>query len=58
MSELYVGTKIVEAEPQEKNGLQGYKVTYKDGYVSWSPKEAFDEAYKKLRDMLPDTKQL
>lgn len=56
MSELYVGTKIVEAEPQEKNGLQGYKVTYKDGYVSWSPKEAFDDAYKKLSDMLPDTK--
>lgn len=61
MSELCVGTKIVEAKPQAKNGFQEYKVTYKEGYVSWSPvswgpKEAFDEAYKKLSDMLPDTK--
>ena len=24
----------------------GYRVQYADGYVSWSPKEAFDEAYR------------
>ena len=24
----------------------GYRVRYEDGYVSWSPKEAFEEAYR------------
>lgn len=47
----YIGTKIVAAEPQEKDGDLGYKVMYKDGYISWSPKKAFDEAYKPLKDM-------
>ena len=26
--------------------MEGYKVRYADGYESWSPKEAFDEAYR------------
>lgn len=47
----YIGTKIVKAEPMEKDGKPGYKVQYKDGYVSWSPANAFDEAYKPLADM-------
>lgn len=25
---------------------EGYKVTYADGYESWSPKKQFDEAYR------------
>ena len=29
----------------EKDGKKGYKVIYKDGYESWSPKEVFEEAY-------------
>jgi hypothetical protein len=29
-----------------KEGDTGYRVTYEDGYVSWSPKEVFDEAYR------------
>lgn len=28
----------------------GYIVRYKDGYVSWSPKEAFEEGYTIIRD--------
>lgn len=36
--ENYIGVKIVKAEPQEKNGVPGYRVKYPDGYVSWSPK--------------------
>ena len=24
----------------------GYKVRYEDGYISWSPKEAFERAYR------------
>ena len=26
----------------------GYKVVYGDGYVSWSPKETFEKAYRKF----------
>lgn len=53
----YIGTKIVEAEPEElryKNEAgvemceEGYKVRYQDGYESWSPKGVFEEAYLKL----------
>lgn len=54
----YIGKKLVEAEPMtaeeavKKNYRvndhkgDGYKVTYEDGYKSWSPKEVFDKAYK------------
>jgi hypothetical protein len=42
----YIGVKIIAALP-EKNlqGKEGYKVVYEDGYVSWSPKETFEDAY-------------
>lgn len=58
----YIGTKQLKAEPMNlweyntKRGWQipadedplreGYFVEYPDGYVSWSPKEVFEEAYK------------
>lgn len=57
----YVGTKIIRAEEMdecaflkaEKNEdvlnretQPGYKVIYPDGYVSWSPKAVFEEAYR------------
>lgn len=42
--QYYVGTKIVVAEPEEKDGRAGYKVFYPDGYVSWSPATTFDKA--------------
>jgi hypothetical protein len=29
----------------------GYKVVYEDGYVSWSPKDVFDKAYRKLNGL-------
>lgn len=41
----YIGTKIIHAEPQEKDGLRGYKVRYPDGYTSWSPADVFEAAY-------------
>lgn len=53
----YIGTKIVQAEPQElryRNEAgedireDGYRVVYRDGYESWSPKDVFEEAYLKL----------
>lgn len=42
----YIGTKLVQAEPATKDGKDGYKVIYADGYESWSPKEVFEEAYR------------
>ena len=42
----YIGTKIIHAEPQEKGGADGYAVVYEDGYKSWSPKDAFENAYR------------
>lgn len=26
----------------------GYKVTYEDGYISWSPKDTFERSYREL----------
>ena len=51
--QTYIGTKIIQAEPLAKNygppethGQPGYKVVYPDGYTSWSPAAAFEEAYR------------
>lgn len=46
MTHRYIGTKEVVAWPAEKDGAEGYGVKYADGYISWSPKAAFDEAYR------------
>lgn len=32
--------------PEAKGGEDGYLVEYEDGYLSWSPKETFEAAYK------------
>ena len=57
----YIGTKTIMAMPMAKTeaeialsrsladakgGEDGYIVAYPDGYMSWSPKETFEEAYK------------
>jgi len=57
----YIGTKVIFAEPMDegtflrtvkgqdtsdKETRPGYKVVYPDGYVSWSPQNAFEEAYR------------
>lgn len=36
-------------------GRPGYKVRYVDGYVSWSPKDTFEFAY---REITPEEKSL
>lgn len=57
----YIGTKIIEAEPalrvdgeiisphdilpEDVSVEEGYRVKYPDGYESWSPKDAFEQAY-------------
>lgn len=48
MTQEYYGTKKITAWPQEKDGQSGYGVKYADGYVSWSPKAVFEEAYQPL----------
>jgi len=65
MEEIYIGTKIIAAEPMDEHTFHtvvkpfpgekyegmnrsGYKVRYEDGYVSWSPKETFERAYRKI----------
>ena len=66
--EKFIGTKIIHAEPMTRGeynkfrGWQipadenpddaGYKVVYSDDYVSWSPADAFEEAYRQC-DSLP-----
>ena len=49
--ERYIGTKLIQAEPQMKDGREGYKVVYPDNYVSWSPKQVFEEAYRRCDSM-------
>jgi hypothetical protein len=65
MEKVYVGTKIVKAEPMLRSSWvyqsskgeskisssdekDGYRVTYEDGYVSWSPKDVFERCYREL----------
>ena len=53
----YLGVKRVEAEPCEKDGNDGYRIIYPDGYESWSPKEVFESAYfpiEKANSLSPD----
>lgn len=63
----YIGAKIIQAERAIKvdgkvlpkgtlvaDGIpveHGYKVVYPDGYVSWSPKAVFEEAYRETDGM-------
>ena len=60
----YIGCKKIEAKPMTRGeycnyrGLdfvrdgsptdEGYLVKYPDGYISWSPKAVFEEAYSKV----------
>jgi hypothetical protein len=62
MMKTYIGSKILQAEPltlgdynqrrgwkipSDENPLApGYFLRYPDGYVSWTPKAVFEEAYR------------
>ena len=56
---MYIGTKIIQAEPckawkddqMNKEGDEGYKVEYEGGYTSWSPKDVFEKAYRLIDNM-------
>ena len=63
----YIGLKVIEAQemllgdyndfrgwtiPANKDPFkEGYFIQYSDGYKSWSPKETFEEAYKKSGEL-------
>ena len=62
----YIGVKIIEAEPMTDHEIaraidrpyhtgtepqEGYRVVYPDGYVSWSPKDVFEKAYRPISNM-------
>lgn len=51
----YIGVKLIKAELELKDGVEGYKVVYPqpDGseYTSWSPKDVFEEAYREVNGM-------
>lgn len=44
----YIGTKLIEAIQAQKDGKDGYKFVYPDGYTSWSPADVFERAYLPL----------
>ncbi|MHB1098689.1 MAG: Gp49 family protein [Burkholderiales bacterium] len=45
MTQYYIGSKQVIAWTAEKDGKDGYAVSYPGGYLSWSPKDSFEGAY-------------
>jgi len=61
---LYIGCKIIKAVPMDRDSYfklkgapspadencHGYKVIYPDGYVSWSPRNTFENAYREITD--------
>jgi len=65
--EKYIGVKLVDAEPMwveaaedhlghpisASSDADGYLVKYEDEYESWSPKDVFEKAYKKIKNNIP-----
>lgn len=65
--EEYVGTKVIKAKPMLRGEYNlyrgwlipldedpfdsGYLVEYEDGYISWSPQETFEAAYRKSGEL-------
>jgi len=62
---LYIGAKLIRAFPEDECAFlqavkgqdvanretrPGYRVIYPDGYVSWSPKETFETAYREVTE--------
>lgn len=64
MFKSYIGTKIINAKPMTRGEYNqfrgwdlpsdedandpGYLVQYSDTYVSWSPQDVFDQAYREV----------
>lgn len=50
MMKRYIGTKVILAEPMEKDGQDGFRVKYEDSYESWSPIGPFKKAYHLIEE--------
>lgn len=62
--EMYIGMNVVQAEPALRGDCvaetwnysacqlaeEGYRIRRADGYEGWSPREAFEAAYRKVTD--------
>lgn len=48
---VVITTRPEEAFPNYPSIEDGYRVRYLDGYVSWSPKAVFEEAYRPTTGM-------
>lgn len=61
--ELYIGVKLIKGVPMDectflstikkqdlysRETREGYKVIYPDGYISWSPKNVFENTYRQV----------
>lgn len=62
----FIGVKQIEAKPMTRGEYnayrgwtipadenpkdEGYLVKYNDGYISWSPKKQFEEAYSEIKE--------
>lgn len=50
MKNYYISTKLIQAEPNSKNGVDGFDITYLDGYKSWCPKDVFEKVNLKVQE--------
>ena len=48
----FIGVKKVQAEPEQKDGQDGFKVVYEEGYESWCPRDVFLK-HNRACDALP-----
>lgn len=67
MMKKYIGLKMIEAKPMKKGiaesvlermiyfkgplDADGYLISYEDGYASWSPKNVFEKAYRRMDNL-------
>ena len=42
------GKERIRGYNEHNENCEGYEVVYEDGYISWSPKNVFEDGYKEL----------
>lgn len=47
--QIHIESNAVCAEVELKNGRDGYRILFRDGHTSWSPKEVFEKEYRKSK---------
>lgn len=46
----YIGTFIIFADPEEKDGIAGFRIIFPDHHLEWMPFEAFNTFYREITD--------